>query len=203
MCFCPVPSRHLPAHPPRLPSPLAGRRGHSLGGLSLRAVGHAGATLPPSGAPPGGRRPVHPETRAAPRRAPSLSSLRQSRGAVRGSQAGRPRRVNSLGQGGEEEIALEIAQRLGLPAAWLARGTSPVHRFGDLDPARSREMDRMPFLCQGSSGGWSAHKAKCGTSCQTEAEACSLHLRASEKMQSRAMFYVIPAKKEKKRKKKK
>ena len=144
--FFPVPSRHLPAHPPRLPSSLAGRRGPSLGGLSLRAVGHAGATLPPSGAPPGRRRPVHPETHAAPRRAPSLSSLRQSRGAVGGSQAGRPRRVNSLGQGGEVEIVLEISQWLGFPAAWLARGTSLVHRFGDLDRALSREMDQMLFL---------------------------------------------------------
>lgn len=54
--------------------------------------------------------------------------------------------MNSLGQGGEVEIVLEISQWLGFPAAWLARGTSLVHRFGDLDRALSREMDQMLFL---------------------------------------------------------
>lgn len=83
---------------------------------------------------------MHLETHGAPRGLSEESTFsllfRQFRGAVGGNQAGRPRRVNSLGEDGEEEIVLQISQWLGFPGAWLARGTSLVHRFGDLDPAR-------------------------------------------------------------------
>ena len=124
---------------------------------TLRPTGHPGAFL---------------------RRAPSLSS-RQFRGAVGGNQAGRPRRVNSLGEDGEEDCPGDFTVA-GLPRSLAGTGGRPWYTGSGIWTLRANvKWTRCFFSPKVQVAGALPTRLRCGTSCQTEAEASSLHLPAS------------------------
>lgn len=155
----------LRIRPPFPLTPAPGRRGHSLGGLSLRCGrsrslppgphrGDAGlCTLRPTG---------HPG--AFLRRAPSLSS-RQFRGAVGGNQAGRPRRVNSLGEDGEEDCPGDFIVA-GLPRSLAGTGGRPWYTGSGIWTLRANvKWTRCFFSPKVQVADALPTRLRCGTSC--------------------------------------
>ena len=135
--FFPVPSQHLPAHPPAFPPhPRARAQGSQSRGpfSALQSV-----TLPPSGAPPGRRRPVYPETHGAPRGLSEESTFSLLSPVPRGSgrEPGGAAPEGEFPRGGwRGRLSWRFHSGWASPEPGWHGGTSLVHRIGDLDPAR-------------------------------------------------------------------